>query len=94
MLTNWKGSQPIVNGWVVGSKITGRPLNAMTLQNDYLKPAGDRMGLQGLGWYTFRQCFQTYLNKLETVEAVQETFASELKAVQKGRAQRELPLSR
>lgn len=78
VLKNWKASQKIVNGWLFGSMITGRPFHAMTLQGDYLKPAGKRLGLPGLGWYTFRYSFRKYLNKLETVEAVQESFVSEL----------------
>lgn len=78
VLKNWKASQKVVNGWLFGSMITGRPFHAMTLQGDYLKPAGERLGLPGLGWYTFRYSFRKYLNKLETVEAVQETFVSEL----------------
>lgn len=78
VLKNWKASQKVVNGWLFGSMITGRPFHAMTLQGDYLKPVGEQLGLPGLGWYTFRYSFGKYLNKLETVEAVQELFVSEL----------------
>jgi len=90
VLQHWKASQTIVNGWVFGSRITGRPLHAMTLQCDYLKPAGERFGLSNLGWYTFRYSFRKYLNKLETVEAVQETLVSELSAIQRADKQRNI----
>jgi hypothetical protein len=37
-------------GWVFGNAITERPYHETGLQQEHLKPAGERAGLTGLGW--------------------------------------------
>jgi|SRR5882672_7739121 len=39
---------------VFPSPITGRPYHTSTIQQDYIRPAGEKLGLKGVGWHTFR----------------------------------------
>jgi integrase len=61
-----------VNGWVFGSALTGRPFHASTMQADHLKPAGERAGIKGLGWHTFRHTYRALLADLEEPLEVQQ----------------------
>jgi hypothetical protein len=47
-----------VNGWIFGSIPHWHPFWRGTLQQEYLVPASERVGIQNLGWHastTYRQ---------------------------------------
>lgn len=71
-LKEWSTANEVINGWVFGSAITGRPFHASTMQADYLKPAGERAGISGLGWHTFRHTYRALLADLEVPLEVQQ----------------------
>jgi integrase len=58
----WKET-PSVNGWVFGSPFSGRPYWRGIMQQDHLAPAGERAGIQGLGWHSFRHTYRTMLRE-------------------------------
>lgn len=57
----WKDSVPVVNGWVFGSVRTGSPYDRDFLRSAYLHPAGERIGVDGLGWHRFRHSYRANL---------------------------------
>jgi integrase len=61
-LRAWKET-PSIKGWVFGSPLTGRPFWRGTMHQDYLTPAGDRAGVSGLGWHSFRHTYRTMLRE-------------------------------
>lgn len=61
-LQTWKET-PSVNGWLFGSPLTGRPYWRGVMQQDHLAPAGERAGIQGLGWHSFRHTYRTMLRE-------------------------------
>jgi integrase len=87
-LVRWRDGNEIVNGWVFGSVITGRPFHASSLQGDYLNPAGEQIGIPNLGWHTFCYTYGKFLSKLQTPEAVQNMFAKEMQRHERARQKR------
>jgi integrase len=57
--------------WMFTSAITGRPYWRGVMQQDHLEPAGDRVGLPGLGWHSFRHTYRTMLGELKEEMEVQ-----------------------
>jgi integrase len=51
-LLSWKGSRE--SGLVFPSHVTGDCYYAGIIQQKVLKPTGEKVGIQGLGWYVFR----------------------------------------
>jgi integrase len=71
--TNPDGSYAAVNGWVFGNIITGRPFWRGTLQQDYLVPAGRKVGIQALGWHAFRHTYRAMMRELDIPLEMQKT---------------------
>lgn len=57
----WKESVPVVNGWVFGSVRTGVPYDRDFLRSAYLQPAGQRCGIEHLGWHALRHTYRANL---------------------------------
>jgi integrase len=70
-LGQWKAMVPSVNGWLFGNIQTGRPFWRDSLQDDHLKPAGARIGIESLGWHNFRHTYRKMLKDLGTPLEVQ-----------------------
>jgi hypothetical protein len=64
VLHQWKEFLPSVNGCVFGNPITGRPYHRDSLQEDYLKPAGLRLGVEDMGWHSFRHLYRGMIGDL------------------------------
>jgi integrase len=66
VLAAWKKhpEYPCIAGWVFGSIRTERPFHEATLQTKHLKPAGERAGVEGLGWHTFRHTWRANLRDI------------------------------
>lgn len=71
-LAEWKKESKPLNGWVFESIQTGRPFHASTLRMDHLQPAGERAGIVGLGWHTFRHTYRAMMADLEEPLEVQQ----------------------
>lgn len=71
-LNSFKNSNhQVINGWVFGSAVTGRPFHRDSLQSDHLAPAGARCGINGLGWHTFRHTHIAFLRQVGAAAEVQ-----------------------
>jgi integrase len=60
-LRAWKEQEAFKSRWIFCSERTGRPLDRDSLREEYLKPAGERIGVQGLGWHSFRHGYRSML---------------------------------
>lgn len=57
----WRDSVPTVDGWVFGSVRTRMPYDRDSLRASYLQPAGERIGVDGLGWHAMRHTYRANL---------------------------------
>lgn len=71
-LAKWKEFWPSVNGWVFGNPVTKRPFWRDSIQKDYLKPAGKKLGVSDLGWHTFRHTYRHMMKGLLPVDVQQQ----------------------
>jgi len=51
---------------------TKRPVHGDAIQKDYLRPAGEKIGLQGVGWHSFRHTYRTLIDDIGTPLGVQQ----------------------
>ena len=79
LLLHWKRQCPLSpEGWVFSNPVTGQPYYASEIQKDYLRPAGEKVGLQvhgqraSLGWHTFRHTYRSLLDATGAPIGVQQ----------------------
>jgi integrase len=51
---------------------TKRPVHGDAIQKDYLRPTGKKIGLQGVGWHSFRHTYRTLIDDIGTPLGVQQ----------------------
>jgi hypothetical protein len=54
------------------SHVTDRCFHASPIQQDYLRPAGRKLGLGGVGWHTFRHTYRSWLDDIGAPIGVQQ----------------------
>jgi integrase len=64
ILRGWKAHEALKSRWVFCSERTGRPLDRDWLRSEYLQPAGERIGLPGLGFHSFRHTHRAMMRTL------------------------------
>lgn len=63
VLLNWKAQCRRTPGdWAFPSPVTDRCFHASPIQQDYIRPAGRKLGLEGVGWHTFRHNYRAWLD--------------------------------
>jgi integrase len=73
VLLNWKERCPkSEEGWMFPSPITGRCYHASPIQQDYIRPAGRKLGLGDIGWHSFRHTYRSWLDSVGTSMGVQQ----------------------
>jgi len=73
VLAEWKKHcAQTSEGWLFANIDTGRPLHGDSIQKDYLRPAGEKLGIVGLGWHTFRHTYRTLIDDIGTPLGVQQ----------------------
>ena len=73
ILLDWKSKTPQKNGGLVfQSPVTGGCYYAGIIQQGYLRPVGEKMGLRGLGWHTFRHTYRSLLDETGAPIGVQQ----------------------
>jgi integrase len=73
LLLQWKAqSRPTTGNWVFPSHITDRCFHASPIQQDYLRPTGRKLGLEGVGWHTFRHTYRSWLDDIGAPIGVQQ----------------------
>jgi integrase len=70
ILRGWKGDRS--SGLVFPSHITGRCYHASVIQRQILKPAGEKVGLSGIGWHVFRHTYRSFLDETGAAIGVQQ----------------------
>ena len=58
--------------WLFANADTKRPVHGDAIQKDYLRPAGEKIGLQGVGWHSFRHTYRTLIDDIGTPLGVQQ----------------------
>jgi integrase len=73
VLENWKqGCVPTQEGWLFANADTKRPVHGDAIQKDYLRPLGERIGVKGVGWHTFRHTYRTLIDDVGAPLGVQQ----------------------
>jgi integrase len=63
ILLDWQSERGQPTGLVFPSPLTGRCYHAGMIQKLHLKPAGERIGIKGLGWHAFRHSYRGLLDE-------------------------------
>ncbi len=71
-LKEWRKAEPVVEGWVFGSPVTGRPFHRDSMLRWHLEPAGRKIGVYGLGWHAFRHTYRHMMRELNLPLEVQQ----------------------
>jgi integrase len=58
--------------WVFASPLTGRPYHASPIQQDYLRRAGEKIGLGSFGFHSFRHAYRSWLDAVGSTVGVQQ----------------------
>lgn len=66
IMRKWKVEEAFKSRWLFCSERTGRPYDRDHLREEFLKPAGERIGLPGLGFHSFRHFFRVLLRQCGT----------------------------
>jgi integrase len=73
VLKAWKKQCPkSPGGWVFPSPFTDRCYHASPIQQDYIRPAGKKLGLKSVGWHTFRHSYRSWLDATGAPLGVQQ----------------------
>lgn len=73
VLLNWKAQCPMSLGdWVFPSPFTGRCYHASPIQQDYIRPNAEKLGITGVGWHTFRHTYRSWLDATGAPIGVQQ----------------------
>jgi integrase len=63
VVLNWKAQcPPSERGWIFPNPNTGGLWHSSVLQGDVLVPAGEKIGVNRLGWHTFRHTYRSLLD--------------------------------
>ncbi len=71
ILLDWK-NRSSNSELVFPSHVTGRNYHASPIQQDYIRPAGEKLGLKGIGWHTFRHTYRSWLDATGAPLGVQQ----------------------
>jgi integrase len=63
VLLKWQETQGRRTGLLFPSPLTGGCYHAGMIQKLHLKPAGERIGIKGLGWHAFRHSYRGLLDE-------------------------------
>jgi integrase len=73
VLKKWKAQCPeSIGDWVFPSPFTGRCYHASPIQQHHIRPAGKKLGLEHVGWHTFRHTYRSWLDATGAPLGVQQ----------------------
>jgi len=73
VLKSWKARCPdSIGDWVFPSPVTDRCYHASPIQQDYIRPAGEKLELEHVGWHTFRHTYRSWLDATGAPLGVQQ----------------------
>jgi integrase len=73
VLQEWLEDCPTTpEGWLFPNPATRKPYHASEICKNYIRPAGDKLGLGKIGWHTFRHTYRTLLDETGAPMKVQQ----------------------
>ena len=73
VLLEWKTKcRTTIGDWVFPSPITDRCYHASPIQQDYIRPTAEQLGLAVVGWHTFRHTYRAWLDAVGAPIGVQQ----------------------
>lgn len=73
ILQEWRGMCPASEeAWMFPNPLTRSPYHASPIQQDYIRKAGEAVGLSGVGWHTFRHTYRSLLDAAGAPIGVQQ----------------------
>jgi integrase len=64
VLQDWQETCPATEeGWLFPNPTTNKPYHASEICKNYIRPAGEKLGLGKIGWHTFRHTYRTLLDE-------------------------------
>ena len=73
VLLDWQENCPASrDGWLFPNPATQRPYHASEICKNYIRPAGEKLGLGKIGWHTFRHTYRTLLDETGAPMKVQQ----------------------
>ena len=64
VLQAWKAEADEDYPWVFANPATGRPYHGPSIQQNWLRPAGEEIGVKGVGFHTFRHSYKSWLDSI------------------------------
>jgi integrase len=62
ILKEWQTKVDPDSEWLFANPATGMPYHSPNLQQRWIRPAGESMGIQGLGFHSLRHSYRTWLD--------------------------------
>ncbi len=63
LLQSWKAHcRKTAGDWVFPSHVTDQCFHSGPIQQDYIAPAGRKLGLEAVGWHSFRHTYRAWLD--------------------------------
>jgi integrase len=73
LLLIWrKTCPPTSEGWLFPNPTTAKPYHASEICKNYIRPAGEKLGIGKIGWHTFRHTYRTLLDETGAPMKVQQ----------------------
>jgi len=73
VMKKWKKNCPDTQGdWVFHSPFTERCYHASPIQQDFIRAAGRKLGIESVGWHTFRHTYRSWLDATGAPLGVQQ----------------------
>ena len=73
VLEDWRENcSATPEGWLFPNPTTGKPYHASEICKNYIRPAGEKLGIGKIGWHTFRHTYRTLLDETGAPMKVQQ----------------------
>jgi integrase len=73
ILLGWQQQCPeSPDGWLFPNPTSLKPYHASPIQQDYIRKAGQKLGLGNIGWHTFRHTYRSWLDASGAPMGVQQ----------------------
>jgi len=63
-LQDWRSEADEEFPWVFANPATGKPYLGPSIQQRWIRPAGEKIGLMGVGFHTFRHSYKSWLDRV------------------------------
>ncbi len=70
LLEKWRSESDAEFEWVFANPATGMPYYSPSLQQKWIRPAGESIGVKGLGFHSLRHSYRSWLDAVGTTPGV------------------------